>query len=68
MMGTDHAGISTQLIVAEQLAKENLKPLDIGRDAFIERLLPGKTSPAVRSVNSSVGWAPPCTGRPNALP
>ena len=43
-MGTDHAGISTQLIVAEQMAAEGLKPSDIGRDAFIERVWEWKES------------------------
>ena len=37
-MGTDHAGISTQLIVAEQMAAEGLKPSDLGREAFIDQI------------------------------
>src|SRR5215210_6785227 len=36
--GTDHAGISVQRKVVEQLKKEEHKsPLDIGRDEFIRR-------------------------------
>ena len=31
-MGTDHAGISTQMIVAEQLALENTTPMELGHD------------------------------------
>lgn len=38
MPGTDHAGIATQNVVEKQLAKENLKKEDIGRDKFLERL------------------------------
>lgn len=61
-MGTDHAGISTQLIVAEQLAKENLKPLDIGREAFIERAFDwkdqsgGQISQQLRRMGASLHW------------
>jgi len=66
-MGTDHAGISTQLIVAEQLAKENLKPLDIGREAFINGPSIGKINPAVKSASNCGAWARPYTGKQNAL-
>ena len=61
-MGTDHAGISTQLIVAEQLAKENLKPLDIGREAFIKRAFDwkdqsgGQISQQLRRMGASLHW------------
>ena len=33
--GTDHAGIATQNVVERELAKEGLRPQDIGRYAFI---------------------------------
>ncbi|MEX1237188.1 MAG: class I tRNA ligase family protein, partial [Pseudomonadales bacterium] len=36
-MGTDHAGISTQIIVTEQLAAEGIKASDLGREGFLER-------------------------------
>ena len=36
-MGTDHAGISTQIIVTEQLAAEGVKASELGREKFIER-------------------------------
>ena len=36
--GTDHAGIATQMVVERELAKEGLSRLDLGREAFVERL------------------------------
>ena len=36
--GTDHAGIATQVMVERQLAKEGKTRLEIGRDAFLERV------------------------------
>ncbi len=38
MPGTDHAGIATQNVVERQLARENKKKEDIGREKFTERL------------------------------
>ncbi|MFO7760001.1 MAG: valine--tRNA ligase [Desulfobia sp.] len=42
--GTDHAGIATQNVVEKQLAKENLKRHDLGRDAFLEKIWEWKAS------------------------
>ena len=40
LVGVDHAGISTQLMVTRQLKKEEHKsPQDIGREAFTEKRL-----------------------------
>jgi valyl-tRNA synthetase len=36
--GTDHAGIATQAVVEKQLAEENLKREDMGREAFLQRV------------------------------
>ena len=36
--GTDHAGISTEMMVVRQLAKEGTSRNDIGREKFIERV------------------------------
>lgn len=36
--GTDHASISTQMVVERQLAQENLTRHDLGRDKFLERV------------------------------
>ena len=38
MPGTDHAGIATQNVVEQELAKEGLTRHDIGREKFIERV------------------------------
>lgn len=38
MPGTDHAGIATQNVVEKDLAKENLRKEDIGREKFIKKL------------------------------
>jgi valyl-tRNA synthetase len=36
--GTDHAGIATQLMVERELAKEGTSRLELGREAFLERM------------------------------
>ncbi len=36
--GTDHAGIATQVMVERQLAAEGTSRLEIGREAFLERV------------------------------
>lgn len=36
--GTDHASISTQMVVERQLAQENLTRHDLGREKFLERV------------------------------
>jgi valyl-tRNA synthetase len=36
--GYDHAGIATQAVVEKELRKEDLSRLEIGRDAFLERV------------------------------
>jgi valyl-tRNA synthetase len=38
MPGTDHAGIATQNVVEQELAKEGLTRHDLGREKFIERV------------------------------
>ena len=35
-VGTDHAGIATQMVVDRQLAAENVTRHDLGRDKFLE--------------------------------
>ncbi|TPV93101.1 MAG: valine--tRNA ligase [Myxococcales bacterium FL481] len=36
--GTDHAGIATQIMVERELQRENTTRLELGRDAFLERV------------------------------
>src|SRR6476646_1347192 len=37
-VGTDHAGIATQIVVEQQLKAAGLTRRDLGRDAFVERV------------------------------
>lgn len=62
--GTDHAGISVQRKVVEQLKKdEHLKPMDIGRDEFIRRCWVWKEqygntiTEQMRREGASVDWS-----------
>ncbi len=61
-MGTDHAGIATQLIVTEQLAAEGKKPTDLGREKFLERVWQwkehsgGTISTQLRRLGASLHW------------
>ncbi len=38
VMGTDHAGIATQIVVERQLEEEGLRRRDLGREKFVERV------------------------------
>ncbi|MCZ6501454.1 MAG: valine--tRNA ligase [Gammaproteobacteria bacterium] len=61
-MGTDHAGIANQLIVTEQLAAEGIKPTDLGREKFLERMWSwkedsgGTISKQLRRLGASLHW------------
>jgi valyl-tRNA synthetase len=61
-MGTDHAGIATQMIVTEQLAAEGLKPTELGREKFLDRVWDwketsgGQISNQLRRLGSSLHW------------
>ena len=62
--GTDHAGISVQRKVVEQLKKdEHLKPMDIGREEFIRRCWVWKEqygntiTEQMRREGASVDWS-----------
>jgi valyl-tRNA synthetase len=64
IVGTDHAGISTQLMVTRQLKKEEHKsPTDIGREAFIEKVWAwkqkygGEITRQIRREGLSVDWS-----------
>lgn len=46
--GMDHAGIATQSVMDRQLARENITRLDLGREAFIERVWAWKEEYAQR--------------------
>jgi valyl-tRNA synthetase len=61
--GTDHAGISTQLVVERQLATENLTRRGLGREAFEQRVWQWKEEYGSRIVaqikreGASVDWS-----------
>ena len=61
-MGTDHAGIATQLLVTEQLAAEGQSPQDLGREAFIKKVWEwketsgGAISWQLRRLGASLHW------------
>jgi valyl-tRNA synthetase len=61
--GTDHAGISTQLMVKRQLKEEGLSMYDLGREKFVERVWAwkekygGEIQQQMRREGVSVDWS-----------
>ena len=61
--GTDHAGISTQLMVSRALKKEGKTRHDLGREKFIERVWKwkhesgGQITVQMRREGASVDWS-----------
>ena len=61
--GTDHAGISTQLMVSRELKKEGLTRHDLGREKFVERVWKwkhesgGQITNQMRREGASVDWS-----------
>jgi valyl-tRNA synthetase len=62
-MGTDHAGIATQMVVERQLAAEGKRKQDLGREAFVDRVWTWKNesgsqiSQQLRRMGSSLDWS-----------
>ena len=62
-MGTDHAGIATQMLVERQLAEENLNRHALGREKFIDRVWAwkaesgGTISSQIRRMGASIDWS-----------
>ncbi|MDP5054972.1 MAG: valine--tRNA ligase, partial [Congregibacter sp.] len=62
-VGTDHAGIATQMVVERQLAAEGKERHEIGRDAFIEKVWDWKASSGgtitqqLRRLGASPDWS-----------
>jgi valyl-tRNA synthetase len=60
--GTDHAGIATQMVVERQLNAAGLRRLEVGRDAFVERIWQwkeqsgGQIANQMRRLGASVDW------------
>ncbi len=61
--GTDHAGISTQMLVERQLNGRGISKADIGREAFVEKVWEwkaasgGRISEQMRRMGSSIDWS-----------
>lgn len=61
--GTDHAGIATQNVVERELAKDKLRPDDIGRVAFIDKVWEwreksgGTIIEQLKRLGSSCDWS-----------
>ena len=43
-VGTDHAGIATQMVVERNLLKEGILRTDLGRDEFVKKIWDNKKS------------------------
>ena len=62
-MGTDHAGIATQMVVERQLAAENSSRLQLGREKFLDKVWEwkahsgGTISQQLRRLGSSLDWS-----------
>lgn len=63
VVGTDHAGIATQMVVERQLDAVQQKRTDLGRDAFVERVWQwkeesgGQITGQLRRLGASCDWA-----------
>ncbi len=62
-VGTDHAGIATQIIVEQQLKAEGRSRHDLGREAFVERVWAWKEESGstitrqMRRLGSAADWS-----------
>ncbi|HEX6661612.1 MAG TPA: valine--tRNA ligase [Sphingomicrobium sp.] len=63
VVGTDHAGIATQMVVERNLESQGIKRADIGREAFLEHVWEWKTQSGgaitrqLRRLGASCDWA-----------
>jgi len=61
-VGTDHAGIATQMVVERQLAAQGVSRHDLGREKFLEKVWEwkeqsgGTITRQIRRLGSSVDW------------
>ena len=62
-VGTDHAGIATQMVVERQLEAQGLSRHDLGRDKFVEKVWEwkeqsgGTITRQLRRLGSSLDWS-----------
>jgi valyl-tRNA synthetase len=63
VVGTDHAGIATQMVVERNLASQSVKRAEIGREAFLEHVWEWKAQSGgaitrqLRRIGASCDWA-----------
>ncbi len=63
VVGTDHAGIATQMVVERNLDSQGIKRADIGREAFLEHVWEwkgqsgGAITRQLRRLGASCDWA-----------
>jgi valyl-tRNA synthetase len=63
VVGTDHAGIATQMVVERQLDAQGIKRTDLGREAFLKRIWDwkaesgGTITQQLRRLGASCDWA-----------
>jgi valyl-tRNA synthetase len=63
VVGTDHAGIATQMVVERNLESQGVKRAEIGRDAFLEHVWEWKAQSGgaitrqLRRLGASCDWA-----------
>ena len=61
-VGTDHAGIATQMVVERRLAADNISRHDLGREKFIEKIWEwkaesgGTITKQLRRMGASIDW------------
>src|SRR5690606_8124106 len=62
-VGTDHAGIATQMVVERQLEAQGIKRAELGRDKFIEKIWEwkeqsgGAITAQLRRLGASPDWS-----------
>ncbi len=62
-VGTDHAGIATQMVVERQLAAKDQSRYDLGREAFIDKVWDwkaqsgGSITQQLRRLGSGIDWS-----------
>ena len=67
-VGTDHAGIATQMVVERQLNAAGTSRQEIGREDFVKKVWSGKTSPVTLSPSSCDALVHHWTGRASDSP
>jgi valyl-tRNA synthetase len=72
VVGTDHAGIATEIVVTRQLGEQGKRKRELGREAFIRRVWEWKQQSGstitrqMRRLGASANWSYADTERENA--